>query len=231
MKCVGGIVIIAALSIPGFKLQAQSCSDYFPQKEGAILEYVNYDKKGKVTGGSEMTFKDKKQTAEGISAVFASSFKDDQGEVLFENEVQVECRNGVLYLDASNLLDPATMSAYESMDVKVTGENLELPLDAPAGTVLADGGVTAVVSSGGMKIMTISVNMSNRKIVAREKIETPAGTFDCIKYTYDAHSQMGFVKVNLTGVEWYNHEVGTIRSESYDKKGKLSGYTILESIR
>ena len=139
-------------------------------------------------------------------------------------------RGGVLYFDASSLLDPASMSAYESMDVKVTGDNLELPLNSGPGTELADGGVTATISSGGVKILTLSVNLTNRKIQARETVETPAGSFECIKYTYDARTEMGFVKMDISGIEWYNRKHGTIRSESYDKKGKLSGYTVLESI-
>ena len=128
------------------------------------------------------------------------------------------------------ILDPATMSSYETMEVEVTGDNLELPLNGVAGTELEDGGVTAVVRSGGIKIITVSVSLSNRKIAAKETIETPAGSFNCIKYTYDALSQMGFVKVNMSSIEWYSADYGTIRSESYNKNGKLMSYTLLESV-
>ena len=225
---VAGLAVV--LSFFGLQIQAQDCADYFPVKEGTVLEYVNYDRKDKMTGSSETAFLKKQETPEGMSAMFSSKFRDDKGEVLFENEMQAECKDGVLYFDASSLLDPASMSAYESMDVKVTGDNLELPLNSGPGTELADGGVTATISSGGVKILTLSVNLTNRKIQARETVETPAGSFECIKYTYDARTEMGFVKMDISGIEWYNHKHGTIRSESYDKKGKLSGYTVLESI-
>ena len=78
--------------------------------------------------------------------------------------------------------------------------------------------------------MTLTVDLTNRQIVAHETIETPAGSFKCIKYSYDAFSKMGFIKMNSSGIEWYSAALGTIRSESYDKKGKLTGYTVLESI-
>jgi hypothetical protein len=226
-----GIALAAVvIFFSGLSARAQDCSDYFPLKTGTVLEYVHYDKKGKVTGSSEMSLREKKETPGGISVLFASSFKDDKGETLYDSEMQVECRNGVLYFDAGSLLDPEAMSAYESMEVEITGDHLELPVNAAAGTVLENGGVTAVVSSGGMKIMTLSVSLSNRKIAGRETVTTPAGSFDCVKYTYDALTQMGFVKVNGSGVEWYSHQYGTIRSESYDQKGNLSGYMVLESV-
>jgi hypothetical protein len=231
MKNVVAIFLAVCMAFTGIQIKAQACKDYFPQKEGTILKYVSYDKKDKVTGSSEMSFKDKKETADGMSVIFVSKFSDDKEEFLFENEVKVTCRDGVLYFDASKFLDPATMSAYESMDVEVTADNLELPLDGAAGRSLADGSVTAVVRSGGVKIITVSVHISNRKIVAREKVETPAGSFECIKYTYDALSQIGFVKVRMSATEWYSAEYGSVRSESFNKNGKLTGYTVLESVR
>lgn len=231
MKFIGSLVLATALLLPGSLLLAQDCKDFFPQKEGTVLQYVNYDKKDKVTGRSEMSFKDKKQIPDGMSVVFVSKFSDEKGEELYESEIEVMCVNGVLFFNADKFLDPATMSVYESMEVEVTGDNLELPLEGKAGKSLEDGGVTAVVRSGGVKIITISVKIYNRKIASREKMETPAGSFDCIKYTYDALSKIGFVKVNMSAIEWYSPEFGTIRSESFNKNGKLMGYTVLESIR
>ncbi len=223
--------MIAILFAAGTLVRAQDCKDYFPQKEGTILTYVSYDKKDKVTGSSEMSFRDKKQTENGMSVLFVSSFNDEKEEVLYESEVKVECKDGVLYIDASKFLDPTTMSAYETMEVEVNGNNLELPLDGPVGMQMEDGSVTAVVRSGGVKVITLSVNISNRKIAAKEKVESPAGDFDCIKYTYDMLTQISFVKVSMSAIEWYNPELGTIRSESYNKNGKLTGYTLLESVR
>jgi hypothetical protein len=208
----------------------QNCADFMPQKEGAVLKHVTYDKKGKVTGSSEMAYKEKTVKDDWSEAVFMSTYSDKNGEAIFENEVKVECKNGVLYLSSSKFLDPSTMSAYESMDVEVDAEHMDLPLDAKAGTELKDGKVTAVVRSNGMKLVTISVEIFNRKVEAIETIDTPAGSFECIKSSFDIHTEMGFVKMNMSSVEWYSRDVGPVRSESYDKKGKLASYTVLESI-
>ena len=194
------------------------------------MKYMNYDKKGKVTGSSEMSYKEKTVKDDWSEVVFVSTYSDKKGEALFDNEVKVECKNGVLYFSTSKFLDPATMSAYESMEVEVDAEHMDLPLDGKAGTELKDGKVTAVVRNNGLKLISISVHISNRRIDALETIETPAGSFDCIRSSYDARSEIGFVKMNMSAVEWYSPEVGTIRSETFDKKGKLSGYMVLESV-
>ncbi|MEN8203901.1 MAG: hypothetical protein ABFS28_14980 [Bacteroidota bacterium] len=222
---------VLAFLFTGFLLQGQACKDFFPQKEGAVLQYVNYDKKDKVTGSSEMSFKEKKQKDDYTSVVFISTYRDKKGEAVYENEVEVDCKDGVLYFSSSKFLDPSTMSAYESMEVEVDATHMEMPLNGKAGTELQDGSVNAVISSNGMKIISISVNVFNRKIEAIETIDTPAGSFECIRNSYDALSQIGFVKMNISAVEWYCPDVGTIRSESYNKNGKLMSYTVLESIK
>ncbi len=209
---------------------AQECGEMFPQEEGTVLTYLNYDKKDKVTGSTENSLKEKSEIPGGMAVVMSSVHRDDKGKVIMENEVNLECREGVIYLDAANYLDPGAMSAYQTMDVKVKADNLEIPLGASAGTALNDGGVTATVSSSGIKIMTIRVDLSNRKIEAREKIETPAGEFECIKYSYDMQTQAGFVKASFSGIDWYSPKYGTIRSETYNSKGKLAASMVLESI-
>lgn len=230
MRFFGILLSVIVLVFSVTVANGQDCADFIPQKEGTVLKYVSYDKKGKVTGSSEMSFKEKTVKDDWSEAVFMSTYSDKKGEAVFENEVKVECKNGILYFSSSKFLDPATMSAYESMEVEVDAEHMDLPLNSKAGTELKDGKVTAIVRSNGMKLVTISLEIKNRKVEAIETMETPAGSFECIKSSYDIHSEMGFVKMNMSSVEWYSPEYGPIRSESYDKKGKLSGYTLLESV-
>jgi len=230
MKNTAKLLISAMLLLGTPTMFAQECKDYFPHKEGTVLTYKNYDKKDKVTGTSVISIKERKETPEGISVLLLSKYIDDKGEEVFENQMPVECRNGVLYMDMSKYLDPASMGAYSAMDVEVSADNLDLPLGGPEGTVLGDGTVTAVVRNSGLKIATITMDISDRMIAARERLETPAGAFDCLKITYNILSQIGFVKVNMSATEWYSPEYGTIRSETYNKKGKLVSYMVLNSV-
>ena len=87
------------------------------------------------------------------------------------------------------------------------------------------------INTGAPVSVNMTVTTQNRKVEAEEKITTPAGTFDCLKITYDMVSKIGFVKVQGSSVEWYSPGTGTIRSESYNKRGKLTGYSVLEEIK
>jgi len=230
MKLTGYLLPVFVSLCTCSMLRAQACDDFFPQKEGMVLNYGHYDKKDKVTGSSEMSFKEKKQSGDWTSVAFRFTYSDKKGEAIFGNEVKLECKDGTLYFSSSKFLDPTAMSAYETMEVEVDAEHMNLPVNGKAGTELNNGKVTAVVSNEGMKIISISVEVFNRKIDALETIETPAGSFECIRTSYDAHTEIGFAKNNISAIEWYCPDYGTIRSETYNKKGKLTAYTVLESI-
>ncbi|MBL4560545.1 MAG: hypothetical protein JKX79_06125 [Labilibaculum sp.] len=76
----------------------------------------------------------------------------------------------------------------------------------------------------------MTTNIVNRKVEAHENITTPAGTFKCCKISEDVKSKMGFVNVQLHNVTWIVKDIGTIRRESYNKKGKLSSTSELIKI-
>jgi hypothetical protein len=123
------------------------------------------------------------------------------------------------------------LSKYEGMDMEVSSHDLALPAKMNVGDVLPDGEVTVVIKNNGIKMVTITSAVHNRKVEAKEKVTTPAGTFDCIKVTYDTDGKVGFVKTHAKGAVWYAKKIGTVKSESYNKKGKLEGSTELVEIR
>jgi len=73
-------------------------------------------------------------------------------------------------------------------------------------------------------LVTLSFDVFNRQVVGEETITTPAGTYDCKKVTFDFSSKFGIINIKGTGVEWYYNDAVIIKSESYNKKGKLIGY-------
>jgi hypothetical protein len=84
------------------------------------------------------------------------------------------------------------------------------------------------ISNQGVKMMTMTVVVTNRKVEAVENITVPAGTYECYKITYDIESKMMF-KVQTKAVEWYSMNIGLVKSETYDQKGKLAGSSELKS--
>lgn len=50
---------------------------------------------------------------------------------------------------------------------------------------------------------------------------TPAGTFECVKITEDVDSKMAFVNTTGKNKSWYAKNIGLVRQEVFDEKGKL----------
>jgi len=105
-----------------------------------------------------------------------------------------------------------------------------MPSKLNVGDVLKSGDMTMSFSSGGMTIMTMTISISNRKVEALQDVTTDAGTFKCYKITYDINTKMGF-SVSAKGVEYFNEDVGLVKSESLTKDGVSQGYTLLGSIK
>ena len=66
----------------------------------------------------------------------------------------------------------------------------------------------------------------NRKVEAEEEISTKAGTFKCFKISYDILTD-AMIDIKGSAIEWIAKDVGAVRTESYNKKGKLTGYSEL----
>lgn len=222
-------LLLPAIFLVTPTLTAQDCEIYHDYNEGTSVKMVHYDKKDKITGTTVSTVKEKKQIPGGVSLLFHQKY-DNTEDYTFETEFGVRCENGNVLVDMEKMLDPTTMTAYEDMEFDVKADDLTIPKNASPGDRLNDGSVTVIVNSGSPVKITISVSLTDRKVESREKVETPAGTFDCLKITYDMLTEVGFVKIRSAAVEYYNRAHGVIKTESFNKKGKLTGYSVVEEI-
>jgi len=221
------LFLILAFS-QAFLLTAQDCAFYYPQNQGAKLEYTSFDSKDKVTGSSIQVVKELNEAGNTVSALIEVQTFDKKGKEMGTKEYQVKCEDGVYSVDMKSFMDPATMAAYEEMDVKVSNENLEIPTNLNVGDQLEDGTLDISVYSEGMKIMGMSTDITQRKVEAKEQVTTDAGTFDCYKITYTITVKTMFT-VRMEAADWIAEGIGTVKSETYSR-GKTVGYTLLTEI-
>lgn len=205
---------------------AQDCKMYFPEKKGAVLEIKQYDNKGKETETNTYTVKE--STVSGGEKTVKMEFNTktkgtDDGATI---DYVVKCKDGKFFVNMESLV-AGQMEAYKDMDVEVDADNLEIPSDVKAGQLLNNGSATAVAKTNGMAVMTVKVDVSERKCEGTETVTTPAGTFECVKITYKSYSKIGFMKVQATCIDWYCEGVGPVKTEVYNKKGKKVSYSIL----
>lgn len=211
-------------------LKAQECVFFFPQKVGTELELTSYDKKGKETAITRQKLL-KKEVADGKERILIeSTLYDDKNNELAKTEVEGSCSDGNYYFNMNNYLNNPSMGAYQNMEVEISSDNLILPGHMKAGDILPGGNITAKITNSGIPIMTFSVDVSDRKVEAIEDITTPAGTFSCYRISYDVETKV-MIKVKSKSIEWYAKNVGVVKSESYDSKGKLSGSMLLTSFK
>ena len=223
-------MIFAFAGLTGF-VSSDSCIFYYPTGEGTITETTYYNAKGKPTGTKMYIEVKEVSDSSGYTVEKIHSWYTEEGSDTAVSTVDydVMCKDGKFLINMTSYLNKEKLAAYEGMDIKMDSKNMTLPANLSAGQKLDDGYVTATVSNEGFTVMTIKVDIKNRKVDALEKITTPAGTFDAVKVSYDIETKMGFT-FKAKGVEWYVKDIGVVRSESLNKKGKLQSYREITKI-
>ena len=210
-------------------LHAQSdCSMFYPFKEGVKLEYTYYDKKGKLESKSQSVIKTVKALPNGVEAVITNTIFDKKDKEQFAGEYLIRCEGGVVKMDASTMLNPAMQQSFSNMEVSIEGEDLTIPKKLTEGQELPDASTNIKAGTGGINIVNMTVNITDRRVLGKESVTTPAGTFDCYKVTQTTDVKMMLGK-EFSSIEYYAEGIGVVRSETYDKKGNLDGYMELTS--
>ena len=221
-------VLISSLFFTN-NLTAQDCEFYFPTEKGTIVETTYFDKKDKETSKLYQKVLDY-SSSNGVTEVkIENRVETDDMDSAFFQEYSVRCENGEFYINMDSYLSQEALSPYQSMEMDIQTEEMTIPSNLSKGQTLKEGSVSVKISNSGIKIMTMTVHVTNRKVEGFEKIITPAGTFDCVKISYDMEMKMIF-KVKASGIQWFSKGVGVVKSENYNKKGKLESTQMITKI-
>jgi hypothetical protein len=206
-----------------FQLNAQDeCNNLFPFDDGISFEITHYDKKGKLESVVNHRVEELNPEDVGWSAKVKGAVTDDKGEEVTELDYLVYCRDGQLEVDFSSMVAPGFMNQAYNMNTSVSGDDVAFPQDMSVGQELPDAELAIELQAGDKTVMTLRFWMQDRKVEAQETITTPAGTFDCFKISHTFETKALFTST-YSITEWYAVGVGAVRSETYNKKGKLIG--------
>jgi hypothetical protein len=226
---IRNLLSVLTMVVFSYGLSAQDCKMYFPENEGAVREMTNYDKKDKQTSRIVQTIVDKSESGGNVSLKVETVIFDDKDDELSRSEVEAGCVDGVFEIDMSEYLSEM-LQAYQTMEIEMEGDNLEFPANISVGDELPDGNINIKVSSSGVTVMNMDVIIQNRKVEGKEKVTTEAGTFDCYKISQETLSKTRMVSTSISGIDWIAEGVGVVKSESYNRKGKLTGYSLLTKL-
>ncbi len=207
--------------------RSQDCTLYFPSDEGTLLEFTQYDRKDRITGSTIQKVIGKETSGNSLLLTVQNTMYDDKGDTIMDTRMRLECRNGEFYFDMSSFFGDESMAALEDLELSIEGDNLAYPAGMKAGDALEDGQIRIIV--GKMPALNTTMTISNRKVEAVEPVTTQAGTFECFRISYDIETKT-VMTFHSKGIEWIARDVGTVRSETLNKNGKLNGYTILSRL-
>ena len=211
-------------------VMAQDCVPYFTVKKGSVREMTSYNSKDKVTGTVTQTVKEITTSGDTTKWTVGVVSRDKKGKEVFSRDMHMSCVKGIFSVDMKNLINDKTMESFKDMKVNMNASELDYPSNMKAGQTLNGGTITINLSNSGVHMMDMSITVSNRKVEALENITTPAGTFKCYKISSTIKTK-SMISITIKNIEWMAKDVGVVRSENYNKKGKLTSYSVLTSFK
>jgi hypothetical protein len=224
---IKALALFFIFSIPLKSLAQSECNPYFLLDEGRKWTTANYNAKDKYQGKQSYEVLSSKEEGNVLIATVMLISYDKKDKVQMEKEVEFTCQDGVVEIDMSKYIPEETMEGFKNMDVEMEFDPITIPENMEVGQYLEDGGVKMTIS--GLMQMNMEVKIKDRKVMAKENIEVPAGKFDAYKINSIIKFDMMITRETKT-VEWIAKDVGMVRSEQYDKKGALVSYSVLTEI-
>lgn len=216
--CILSCVIVISIS-------AQDCSTYYPFSVDTSWEITNYGKKGKTEAVTNYTVTNLKKEGDTEIATLQTKVFDKNGKSIIDSSYDIVCSGDTVSIDFKSLMNAMMAEQYGDMDVTFTGTDIHLPNNLSVGQILDDANMQMKMSMGGIG-MNMNVEMTDRKVVDRESITTPAGTYDCFVLTYTTKVKMGMAR-SFSGKQWIAAGVGMVKQEDYNKKGKVTSSSVL----
>lgn len=221
------LAIWLALVCWALQVQAQEdCSGFYPLKKGTSWELSSYNKKGALASVSAQEIVAVESKNGAWEAQVKNKVSDDKGKVVSEGSLLIRCKDGEVFLDVADILSPEMMQSLGNMEMSIKGEALALPSKLSIGQTLPDANAEIKASTGGVTIMTLRFDITDRKVEAKETLTTPAGKFECFKIVYNLTVKTIGVRT-VPAAAWYSPNVGMVKTETYDKKGMVEGRTEL----
>lgn len=213
---------------------AQCNNPFYPMGKDHYYEVEVYDKKDKLQVTQQYTIAAVEETSNGYEATVNSKTLDKKGEMISEGDFTIICEDGQLKMDMQRLLTSLSqLQNTQGMNVEIEGNHIIIPGSLSVGEVLPESTTTITMGMEGTSVTmnTTRVTIRDRTVAAQEDVTTPAGTFPCYKVTYVMNATIKTMGISremvYTGAEWLSEGVGMVRNEQYDKKDKLSSYSVL----
>jgi hypothetical protein len=213
--------ILTALCLSFFSTNTFAQDVYFLSKQGAEAEYVVKDGKGNVQSYTKTAVTDvKKKNATNFSVTYTSeTFDKNKKSLIAPITVTIDVADGVV------IFDPKAMMGEAGASMEISGTYPAYPATLEVGKEFGE-------YSYSMKMMGISTTVSGKNnVTAKEDIKTDAGSFNCLKIESEVSTKVLLKPVKTKTTSWYAKNIGVVKTEAYDNKGKLQSVQELISLK
>jgi hypothetical protein len=220
------IVIVNALS-------AQDCKTYYFLRNNSEVEMSIYDSKGAVIAKNTYNVLSVNKEGNSLVSNFTTTAKDEKGKEVSSGKGTVKCDGENLMIDMQMNMPNIPQLQAMKMETGKGSTFLNYPNVMKVGQTLPDGAFEMNSNANGMDV-NLGYKTVNRKIVAKEKITTTAGSWECFKITTDISISLKMMAMNmpfnLTTAEWFAPGFGVVKTES-SKDGQLVGSMVLTKVK
>jgi hypothetical protein len=227
------LFLIAALVTIVTSLTAQDCRNYYYLRNNSEVEMTVYDSKGATVAKNLYNVVSVNKDGTALVSNFTTTVKDEKGKELSSGKGTVKCDGENLMIDMQMNMPNIPQLQAMKMETGKDGSFLNYPNNLKVGQSLPDGAFEMNSSTNGMDV-TVQYKVANRKVAAKEKVTTPAGSWDCFKITTDISISLKMMAMNmpfnLTAAEWFAPGFGVVKTESY-KEGKLVGSMLVTNVK
>lgn len=216
---------ILLLLLPGFS--ALAGGPYFCNQAGRKLYYERYSAgKGKLVQTTVLDFMAVNPDETGLKVEYVMSVTKPNGRPLYggpaDLTVVITAGNDVL-MDLGDSIQKFLKNLFPHSRVKML-ENIPalIPAAMQPGDTLPD--THFLMNVGSLKC---SINVDGRTVLRNERIETPAGTFDCMVVRERKTEKQPIATKVTWSDSWYAPGIGYVRHDSYDKNMELESSELL----
>ncbi|MBO0359019.1 hypothetical protein J0X19_13755 [Hymenobacter sp. BT186] len=161
------------------------------------------------------------------TATLKSGLYNTKNGLVHLQDLTFRTRRDTCFTDGLADLNTDALRSFRDRKLVYNPTPLAWPNTPTVGSTLPPGGISVQVSSSVVSIATVSTTIRKRKVVSGPTpLKTPAGTFSCYKVESARESATVprpdmALRTNVKQVDFYAPGVGIVRTEIYNKSGKL----------
>jgi len=206
---------------------------FFPTTAGVVQTYIHKNEKGKEKNYTRQTINDVKVSGDETIVSYTFEILDNNQKSKNLPEAfpcKVVIKGDVVTLDMNEAFAAMRQDAQMNAVVEITGVPMEISGSLKPGQKIKDANMTMTMDLGIMKMQT-SIQMTDGECLSIEDVTVPAGTFKCHKITQTTTTTVMKKKIMSKTISWLAIGIGTVKTESYDEKNKLTGTSELVQLK